>query len=627
MARRLPSPEVTEIELPGNAAARGAQLRGMGFDAGNPNVPPGGSAEAQAFRSSRAAPTASAEAPAPAQPRPYRLGFNAGTAVRAALPAATAGAGGAAVAGQVNALRQQALDDAPAFVPPPTAPGQIPGADPRYQAPQAAAGRLLDQTELGRNFGNTLMALPGGTGITRGLTTVAQAASRTAPATRLAAVAPVVSAGTRSYVAGDATMPGTPTTRPDTPAAVSSAYSNEGRNYPDAGSAMSLRTPDLTGKIVRDGNRYSGTDIKFGADIVDPRGNLVNGGDPNNPKGFGVSSLDTSAGYQADLRELGRLRADRAEREASFAANQPGGGLSGINGRTVVDDLVARDRASGGDVASMPGLSQRQRANFALQQREIASRRDIAEMGNAATLRGQDISAGVTTRGQDIGANTARRGQDMDYAEKIDARRMDLAARQQLRNMSSEILKAAGGDMSKAAALAAGMGISPDTFLAVAKYRDDQIKAGDQAIEANARSLSVGPDGKIVEGDVVRNKVALKTNNNLAGATPAQVAAAEPTMVSRQRLANNFDAARDTGYLQALGFDEPSLPRARVPDLRGYSAGETGFFEGLVTPNVGKGDFKFSKPGEKPIYLRRDGLSDVDLRLLRDEYGVTLPGR
>jgi hypothetical protein len=636
MARRLPFPEVTEIELEGNAASRGAQLRGMGFDAGNPNVPPGGSAEANAWRARTAAPAPAAAPPTP-QPRPYQLGYAAGNTVRAALLPTTAGAAGAALAGTVNSLRQQELNNAPAFVPPPTAPGQIPGADPRYQAPPAAAGRFMDQTELRRNVGNALMAMPGGAGVLRGLSTVAQAASRTAPATRLATAAPVAAAGARGFVAGDVAMPGT-APAPAQPGAtpVEAAYSNEGRNYPTATAASELRAPNLGGKIVRNGNSYSGSNIKFGADIVDPKGNLVNGGDPNNPKGFGVSSLDTSAGYQADLRELGRLRAERAEREAGYAANQPGGGVGGFNTasvsgvRSVTPETIARDEMQ----RAMRDMSPRARAQAAMQQAQLAQRMAEAQMGNATTLRGQDIGASTTMRGQDIGASTARRGQDitargqdMDYAEKIDARMMDLMARRQLRDGMAEIFKASGGNMEQAARMATALGYPADAFLKLAEYGSTRAADGDKVIDRVAESLSVDPaTGKIDPAAVAKNRVAIKKNNDVVGATPEQLAANEAKITARQRLLNNTNAVRDVGLGYTLGISTPSPEYGAMPDLRGAVLDEVGFWEGMFTGNnVEKGDIKLKRPGAgDPVYIKRDGLDDAAYKLLEDDYGVKL---
>lgn len=416
--------------------------------------------------------------------------------------------------------------------------------------------------------------------------------------------------------------------RPDTPMTTAEpAYSNEGRNYPTATAASELRAPNLDGKIVRDGNSYSGSNIKFGTDIVDPKGNLVNGGDPNKPKGFGVTSFDSSADYQADLRALGRLRAERAEREAGFAANQPGGGLSGISARTLVDDVVAKGTASPLEKAMRDDPSPRRRAQAAQLMATLSQRDREAQMGNAVTLRGQDIGASTAMRGQDIGAGTARRGQDMDYAEKIDARMMDLMARRQLRDAVGQAFMLSKGNPRAAAAYLAANGLDPDNALKMAKYDDERLAAGDKQLDRTVAAQSVDPaTGKVVEGAVATNRVAAKKALGTDRATPEQVAAAEPRITSTLKLLNNFNATRDNGFLQALGLEKPSPAYSALPDLRGRSLAETGWFDGAVTPGASAGDFKLTKPGEKPIYLRRDDLDESDLDFLRQN-GLRLPAR
>lgn len=429
--------------------------------------------------------------------------------------------------------------------------------------------------------------------------------------------------GARAPGAAALRLPIAPPAAAAAPAAPQAGYRDEGRNYPLATTASELRAPNLDGKIVRNGNSYSGSNIEFGADIVDPQGRLVNGGDPNKPKGFGVTSLDTSAGHQANLRELASLRAEAAERAAGFAANQPGGGLTGMSTRSLVDDVVARHGTRGASAEA--GLSARQRANLRMQEAELAQRGSIAGMQNAATLRGQDIGADTSRYGVDTGAATARRGQDMDYREKIDARMMDLMAKQQLRGASAEAFKRFGGDMRKFAAWQAANGMSPDGALSVQKYGDERAAAKDKAIDRIAESLSV-VDGKIDPAAVSANRVRVKKNNAVAGASPDDVLANEAQITDRQRLLNSANALRDVGWGHTLGLSNPSPEYGAMPDLRGGVAEPVGFFEGMLTGNnVERGDFKIKRPGADPIFLKREGLDEAAIKQLETDYGVKLP--
>lgn len=616
---RIPLPEVP---LQGSVPERSAQLRGMGFGSGpgNPNVTPGGSPQAQEWRTLRGGPPnmgpqlPAAQAPAaPVAPTATPTATPAAAPTKMQRLAKGAGAAGVAATGVgmgYDALRGQATPtEAYTSVLERTTPGwgeRMQGNSKFLQklgVPEAVADGIMDlRTRLSgvpTEFAAKLVGAP--------IDAVNAVSNAGLPSPTQLFVPPAAAAAA--------------------PAATPQAgHRDEGRNYPLATTASELRAPNLAGKIVRNGNSYSGSNIEFGTDIVDPQGRLVNGGDPNKPKGFGVTSLDTSAGHQANLRELASLRAEATERAAGFAANQPGGGLTGMSTRSLVDDVVARHGTR--DASAEAGLSARQRANLRMQEAELAQRGSIAGMQNAATLRGQNIGADTSRYGVDTGAATARRGQDMDYREKIDARMMDLMAKQQLRGASAEAFKQFGGDMRKFAAWQAANGMSPDGALSVQKYGDERAAAGSKMLSEVVAPRSLTPDGKISEGAVATNKLAAQKALRLpADATPEQIAAAGPSINSVGKLIDALNATRDTDYLRALGLDHESPAHSTMPDLRGYSLGDTGFFEGAFTPGVSRGDYKLEKKGAKPIYLRRDGLDESDLATLRDTYGVRLPGK
>lgn len=347
---------------------------------------------------------------------------------------------------------------------------------------------------------------------------------------------------------------------------------------------------------------YSGKNVKADADFVDGLGRKIDNGGM-------VNVLDTREGYRQNLLELRRNAAERA------AAPVGGVGNLGTSTGLRLNDTVAANKAA--------GATRDERIAMA----ELAAKRDMNAANVGAQIYGVDTGAATSRYGTDTQAATLRRGQDMDYAEKIDARMMDLAAKRQMRDLQTGLIKAAGGDMRLAAGMAAAYGISPDSFLSLARFDDERVASGDKAIEAAARSLSVGPDGKVVEGDVARNKVALKKSSDLSRATAAQVNAMEPQLVGRQRILNSLNATRDTGLLQAVGIDDPSPEYSSIPDLRGYSAERVGFIGGVATPNVSKGDYKLTKRGEKPVYLRNQDIDEAALGELRGTYGLRLPGR
>lgn len=409
-------------------------------------------------------PTAPVTPTAPAAPSlRQRAGAAAGSVGDALRQAGPAMAGFGAAVG-VNTLRQNQLDNAPAMpAPGEAAPGQIP-VDTRYAAPPAAAGSLLSQSELGRNVGNALMATPLGSGASASLRAGAGMVRAGAPIATAANLATIGSGVARGYAAGDAANPGVSSKAPvlgPTPS-IRQPFSDVRNGTYGEG------TPDLTGKIVRDGNSYSGKDVKFGAEIVNPR----------NP-GVGVSSLDTSEGHRQNLLELQRNAAN---------AQAPGGAVGiGPRGGNVFDDLRAKN-------PTVPATRAERMA-----QAELANRAQIAEAQTGATLRGQDITAGTSRANTRDVTSATLRGQDMDYAEKMDAKRMDIAARMADRKLRSDIVQASGGDMFKAAQMAAANGLAPTDFLATGAGVQTQGEKADAAGRGMFKDLfnTPGKDNKM----------------------------------------------------------------------------------------------------------------------------------
>ena len=97
-------------------------------------------------------------------------------------------------------------------------------------------------------------------------------------------------------------------------------YDAKTKTYSDGSDAGAI--------LGKDGSyRAQGGLIRDQAPTVNADGSIT----PGTLRGSGqVSTVDTSEGFRQDKMELQRLRGERAEREASYAGNQPGGGLSGL---------------------------------------------------------------------------------------------------------------------------------------------------------------------------------------------------------------------------------------------------------------------------------------------------------
>lgn len=322
---------------------------------------------------------------APTAPKPT-LGARAEPFLHGLVP----GVAGFLTAGAVNDGRQKEAEAEaaslgarssaqPYFAKPGEIPKAVDGTVPQA-GPAPVAGSFLNQSELGRNFGNAVMALPGGGAGLKATQTALAALPIAARGVRAAqAAVPATIAAAQGFVGGDANFPG----KPSTPAADApmpqAEYGNEhlrGAKPEFDSTGKMIKTVGKDGRVTYSGGNITGEDMN----IYSPDGTLVNGGDPRNPKGMGVSVVG-SEGHRQNLLELQRNAAERA------AAPAPAGaaGIGGAGSTTFSQDLRAKT-----DAGRMPaGLSARQTANFQQQQAQTQQQGEIAQMQNATAQAGQ----------------------------------------------------------------------------------------------------------------------------------------------------------------------------------------------------------------------------------------------
>ncbi len=511
----------------------------------------------------------------------------AGSTLRQAGPAMLM----AGTAAYTNQARQRELDNAPVMpAPGEAAPGQIP-VDTRYAAPPANAGSLLSQDEAGRNFGNALMATPMGTGLSAGLRGAANLFQIAKPAATFVKAATGFAPAVRGYAAGDAANPGASSKAPVLgPAPSIRQPFSDVRNGTYGGG-----TPDLTGKIVRDGNSYSGKDVKFGAEIVNPR----------NP-GVGVSSLDTSEGHRQNLLELQRNAAN---------AQAPGGavGIGPRGGGNVFDDLRAKN-------PTVPATRAERMA-----QAELANRAQIAEAQTGATLRGQDITAGTSRANTRDTVGASLRGQDMDYAEKMDSKRLDLAAREAQRRAISSAWQGTT-DPGVAAARLAASGYDPASALAVAGGQRASAEASDKNFRniTEAAGATTDKDGK----PVLNPALQAVAQNVIANAMPGVRNAAPANQNARLRevqatgsLAAGLQEAQGGSLFQTLGIDKAPPAVTTLPNFQGATLRERGI--GSPFANASRGDYELVQPDGTVAPIKRGRVSERELDYMKQQ-GVSL---
>lgn len=408
-----------------------------------------------------------------------------------------------------------------------------------------------------------------------------------------------------------ANMPGSPRALP-TAAGPADDFGREGRRMPmTATGAASIPA----GAITRDGNSYSGTDVKFGAGIYNKDGTLRNGGDPNNPKGFGVTSLDTREGFRQNLLELQRNAAERAA--------QPVGGVGGFSTSDPIDALRAKgDR--GPDLSRLPAG---RRARLEVQLAQSAA-------NNAVQARGQDIGASTTLRGQDVNASTAamqdatsRSNNSNNNATTLRGQELELEGRmipakllQQRRALAGRFLQQAGGDPAAAGALAASAGLADvaEDLLKPVSTMQGQAKSSDDLAKAKWDEFRTGFKGQFNQFDKEGQPKMSEALEQKAFAlfqrtNPTAFQERDPT--KRQKMMDNaladaelmarFEKPTEGGFGSlvpgAISGNKNLLRQDNLPNdqilANGKIGGAIGGLRGALSPNAEKGD-RFFDPGD-----------------------------
>lgn len=419
-AAPIPVGEVREFQQPRLAAT--------------PTSAPGGSPEFREAQRSIGAMPAPAE-PAAAKGAMSRGASTAGGLVRGALP----GVAGAVI-GSMQARADAQPQPVDRTITAQTGPGQIPF-DPTQSGPAPVAPRrplgFGPDNELTRNVAAAVNAMPGGGAalgigrISQGLAAAANTGQQVVRGAQSAAGAPAASQVSTWTDAAQRRANGG-----ELPAPPQGIGDFNDRRF-DAARGM---TPPETGVIRFDPKTktYSGTDVKEGAAIT--------GGRPGG-RGTGrgnVTTLDTSEGFAADIAQLNSLRAERADREAGFAMNQPGGGLAGIG-----DSGANRAPSTESRVQELmrAGLSNRQALQAVNQERSAETQAENAQRGAEVQARGQDISAAQASQQQRQQAGIARM-QDRTQRDiaALNASRPTAAANQQPRFTTVNLPPTLGAD-------------------------------------------------------------------------------------------------------------------------------------------------------------------------------------
>lgn len=379
-------------------------------------------------------------------------------------------------AGAGLGMAQRGLDAAaaaapqPAFTPPADAPGQIPVDPNGPQAPQHIESHPLgigSDNEFTRNVANTMNAVTGGrTGI-NALRAGSAAARAFGGAEKAAQVGAQVVRGAQMVPALD------PQAATAAPAAQSAVPAGDPRaqtswgGRPGTPEAPAAAPANPNGQILRQGNSYSGDNIKFGADIVGKDGKVTNGGGFDG-KGAGVSIMP-SGDPAVEARARVIEDQNHALRMDAVHGNDPAPGVGGFSGATLSPSDSARGGLGPSRSVLSPsgggGTARDRRAAAALASTErmhsqsvesaqgIASLREGGENTRAAShnnvaLATSQMANATSLRNNQNTNDVAMRGHDLTYQGHM----APLRYQQSRMAMAGQYLKQFGDPAAAAAA-------------------------------------------------------------------------------------------------------------------------------------------------------------------------------
>lgn len=342
-------------------------------------------------------PRAAAPAAAPggiAEPPPQRLMQRV---AGAAGPIAKAAGIGALPAIGALALRSGADNGSSATPPTPVGLGDIPRGIPGgIASPPAERPPFFAQSETGRNIANAAMAIPGASGIARGIAALPRIAAQIpTTAGKVAQAAPVAADMVRGTVMADAAMGNVaapaavpPPGARSLPPGVRLSTAGAGRgsvNPPRADPNAQLPTTEAQDarRLRTDGSNVTiGTVPSYGAE---------------------AQAID------ARVRDINASMAQTQRALDAYGPGPQGGGMTGIGGGTLSSaNREAFDATPSGSILPAQGQSVRQFQDLRAAERESIRNRMLTERGQDMTLAGQQAAAGAQRGIADLQAGTQR---------------------------------------------------------------------------------------------------------------------------------------------------------------------------------------------------------------------------
>lgn len=387
--------------------------------------------------------------------------------------------------------------------------------------------------------------------------------------------------------------------------------------------------PGYTNNVTRDGNSYSGMNVR--GDIT------INGFQP----GAGLGRTGPSSQNMAAADALAAR--DGLRSAAAVGAPQPitpvmstdhsGNSWSARNHLRNLETSASSIMNNGGRWDQHKGASPAAQAYLDAVKTDTALRSGNDPMALASLKARADEANNIrSTDASRYSADQTLRGNVYQTAGQLAVKRQESALRQQQQMAMGQIFQMAGGDPAKAAKIAAMYGLDAKPFTDMAQA--DQTRQYNATTNASKRleGMAVVKNDK---GEMVISPGRLaKLNSTLGKMSPGWQHMDEPGQAAALakaeasvNLLEGLNDRRNSGFWQAVGIDGKKPDLSTLPDMQGGRLEEVGTWEGATAGGgVGRNDYALVLgDGKHRLHLPRGAINQGELELLK-ERGVDISG-
>lgn len=379
--------------------------------------------------------------------------------------------------------------------------------------------------------------------------------------------------------------------------------------------------PPNPGNVTRNGNEYSGADVR--GDIT------INGQQP----GSGTISPQ-------NMRAADNLAATDPLRSQGAALSSQSGGFgmpaaaptpnssnswearNNLRNLAVSASSIYNSQSSWGDKAK--GAADV--AAFQNAQAMDAAARTGSDPGSVSRTNAQASMFGSKTSAQASNENSRNslRGTMYTADAQLGAKQMEMQQKLRQQQALGELWKVSNGkpEVFQQLAMQYGMTDAAKTGGEMVAARQTQAQANVKDARSTFESMFTrdgknGPE-RDENAEAMANQLADQVAPGYSRMSIEERAAARPKVIEATRMVQGMNTLRNSTWGQKVGIDDPTPAYSQMPDLNGAQVDGVGWLEGAAKADVGRGDTKITLRDGTTRYVPKGQLTEAQQRILEE---------